>query len=384
MDTKVPSSLACSWERLSLEGLPAPLAARSSHSLGILNEKAYIFGGELKPRTPIGGDVIVVDLREGGQVKVIEAKQSPQWPCARVGAALVAHKPSNSLYLWGGRGGKDMSPIDVRMSNYETADSREVDDVWRFDVASEQWSKMSSTASRDSDFPQARSFHTMTIAADTLYVHAGCPAKGRVSDLNAFDITTQAWSSAPSAPEPGRGGTVLAAIRSPHDPNDQALVRWGDFCGHELGGPLDVFDPVTQRWTSYETKMEGSSSEPAKRSVHGLVPYYGTHRTSTAQGTKEVVAIMFMGEGVGAPAELGHDGAGKFLSDIYALLHHQNTYSWLPLEASGVCPEPRGWFAFDSAPSMRGKGTDIVLHGGLHETNERLHDAWILHVLEST
>ena len=68
----------------------------------------------------------------------------------------------------------------------------------------------------------------------------------------------------------------------------------------------------------------------------------------------------------------------QFLNDVYALLRDNDSYSWLALEAQGP-PEPRGWFAFAGAESKEG-GVDIVVHGGLHESNERLKDAWILHV----
>ena len=165
-------SLTCTWKQLALDGLPAHLAARSSHNLAVLHQQAYIFGGELKPRTPIGNELVVVDLH-GGPVRVLEPKPSQPWPSARVGAAMTSHPASNSLYLWGGRGGKDMSAIAVRTSNED-----ELDDVWKFDIQSEQWSKLSTRAKTESDFPQARSFHTMTADADSLYVHAGCPAKG--------------------------------------------------------------------------------------------------------------------------------------------------------------------------------------------------------------
>lgn len=107
------------------------------------------------------------------------------------------------------------------------------------------------------------------------------------------------WSRLPNAPEPGRGGTVLAALPT------GVLARFGGFAGRELDG-LDVFDPASQTWTSVEAQVEGGGEGPAKRSVQAFVGLDGLLEWDG----KRVVAVMAMGEREGAPAELGHDGAG--------------------------------------------------------------------------
>ena len=124
-------------------------------------------------------------------------------------------------------------------------------------------------------------------------------------------LSSGQWSSLASAPEPARGGTVITAVLPPKKGSPNVLIRWGGFCGYELGGPLDIFNTVTGKWESHPSAIEGSSEEPAKRSVHGLVAFPAPKSVETGSGRKDVVAIMFLGEGTGAPAELGHDGAGK-------------------------------------------------------------------------
>ncbi len=125
--------------------------------------------------------------------------------------------------------------------------------------------------------------------------------------------------------------------------------------------------------------------------MHGFVPFPAP--ASLGAEGKHAVALLFFGEGEGAPAELGHDGAGKFLDDLWALVHTSSssgeaTYSWLRLapqlaagEKNG--PEARGWFAFDSSPSPASgsAGVRVALQGGLNEGNERLSDAWVLDVV---
>lgn len=129
-------------------------------------------------------------------------------------------------------------------------------------------------------------------------MHAGCPAKGRLGTLHSLDLDTLVWSSLPDAPGPARGGTVLAPLLS-------SLIRFGGFCGHELGGPLDVFDPLTKCWTSEEINVEAGHNSPDNRSVHSFIPIDGPEYED-----KKVVAVMAYGEREAAPAELGHNGAG--------------------------------------------------------------------------
>lgn len=50
-----------SWKRLELE----QDLDRSSHSLVVLGDKAYIFGGEKEPRTPIDDLLYIINLNGG-------------------------------------------------------------------------------------------------------------------------------------------------------------------------------------------------------------------------------------------------------------------------------------------------------------------------------
>ncbi|KAK4699753.1 hypothetical protein P7C70_g6505, partial [Phenoliferia sp. Uapishka_3] len=355
------TTLAAKWTRLSL--LSAPPLHLSSHSLAVINSNAYIFGGELSPRTPVSADLTIINLLDR-TTRILSPPSTSSWPSPRVGASLVSS--GSKLYLWGGRGGKDMGTFG------------EEEDVWAFDVESEKWEALETTGER----PQQRSFHVLTAAGDTLFLHAGCPPKGRLSTLHSLSLKTLAWSSLPSAPGPGRGGTVLAPIgNSPHS----TLVRFGGFAGFELGGPLDVYDVDRKEWSTGVEVAEGGG--PEKRSVHGLVGLSGVK--VQAEG-KEVVAVMFMGEREGAPAELGHDGAGAFHSDAWALIsstpssattsYTPASLSWIPLpvsKSSTEAPEARGWFASSAFGDDK-----IVVHGGLNEKNERLDDLWSLEVVQ--
>jgi hypothetical protein len=100
------------------------------------------------------------------------------------------------------------------------------EDVWQFDTRSEQWQLLATGEGA----PSGRSYHAATVAGDTMYIHAGCPTKGRLETLHALDLNSLRWKQCADAPAPGRGGTAIAAVRSPAGGSD-VLLRWGGFAG---------------------------------------------------------------------------------------------------------------------------------------------------------
>ncbi|GAA5937522.1 hypothetical protein JCM3775_001255 [Rhodotorula graminis] len=343
-------TLAARWRSLGSHDC----LQRSSHGLAVHGDRAFVFGGELKPRTPVDAAVTLLNLADGKTSTLTASATDSSWPASRVGATFVAC--GGKIYSWGGRGGKAMDQL---------ADNAA---IWALSPGAGTWEELRTTG----DLPEPRSFHTMAALENTPYLHAGCPASGRLAQLHALDLATLTWSRLADAPEPGRGGTVLAAL-----PSTGKLVRFGGFAGRELDG-LDVFDPASGTWTSVEAGVEGGGEGPAKRSVQSLVGLDG----SLEWEGKKVVAVMSMGEREGAPAELGHDGAGFFHSDAWALLLDSaspSSYSWAPLAlsfTSSETPEARGWLA-----SAHAGGNTVILQGGLNAQNERLKDAWLLEVV---
>ncbi|ORY81208.1 hypothetical protein BCR35DRAFT_265912 [Leucosporidium creatinivorum] len=342
------SSLRAKWTPLAGSQAGKPLSTaliRSSHGLAVASSAVYVFGGELQPRTPVDADLLKISL-------------AAAWPAKRVGASLVA--AGDSLYLWGGRGGKSMGVFDA-----------DEEDLWRFNTTGSQTWEMLKTKG---DKPEQRSFHVLSVSNDqkTLYLHAGCPPKGRLATLHSLDLASLNWTSLASAPEPGRGGTNLAPL-----PSSNLLARFGGFAGYELGG-FDLYDPAKDSWESVDIAVEGGGEGPDKRSVASL---QGVESGIEWNG-KKVIALLALGEREGAPAELGHDGAGFFHDDAWALLATTSTpttYSWLKLEPSSsstVLPEARGWL-----PSASW-GDKVVLQGGLNAKNERLGDGWVLEVVQ--
>ena len=148
------------------------LKARSSHCLSVTHDGLLLlYGGELEPRKPVDSAVSSSPNEEAvvakGSVHSFAMKREPQktdrsWvvlapkvtsavPDARVGATTVWDKATESLYLWGGRGGVDMAPLNGEQVG-----------LWkgRIDQTSSsyiEWVRL--TAKNENDSPEPRSYH---------------------------------------------------------------------------------------------------------------------------------------------------------------------------------------------------------------------------------
>ena len=151
-----------------------PFLARSSHTIAVTEAGILIvYGGELAPRTPVDTGV-GRDATPRGSLHIFDLARSvlsQGWrmltpdpalfapealPEPRVGATTVWH--DGALYVWGGRGGKDMTPLDAQQAG-----------VWKATfVASGKGSQQSVrweriTAANEEQAPASRSYHTAVV-----------------------------------------------------------------------------------------------------------------------------------------------------------------------------------------------------------------------------
>lgn len=75
-----------------------------------------------------------------------------------MGATLSAI--GNKIYLFGGRGGKDMTPLQSVL--------------YSFDTELDRWEVIEA---KSGEVPAPRSFHAMTASDSDIYVFGGCPSK---------------------------------------------------------------------------------------------------------------------------------------------------------------------------------------------------------------
>jgi hypothetical protein len=264
-------------------------------------------------------------------------------PCPRVGSA--SSSLHGKIYLFSGRGGEAMSPIEEHGA------------VWVFDPSTEDWTLLS-PSDPSKPLPPARSYHCSTSNGDDkIYIHAGCPETGRLADLWSFQPSSHTWLRLADAPAPPRGGTSIAFHQG-------LLYRMNGFDGEtEQGGSLDIYDPTNNTWSSRQYSADGVSG-PTPRSVSALLPL--------VIGGKPSLVTLF---GERDPSSLGHQGAGKMLGDVWMYDIHSTTWSEVIVKGpdSSNIPSPRGWFGADVVDQ-----SEILLLGGLGEANERLSDAWLL------
>lgn len=368
------NTLKGNWQRL----IKTDRLKRSSQVLSVVNSHVCIFGGEVQPRQPVDDKVDVLSLNAGEfaslplhceTIKVLsyihsgtqrnnhltdedtqthETKSTESAPTPRVGTASAVL--NDSLYIFSGRGGTDMAPIE------------EDGAVWSYSPTQHSWAKIEPSDS-SAAVPPARSYHTCTSdGSQTLYIHAGCPASGRLSDLWAFDVEKKTWTELPSAPAPHRGGASIAF-------SNGKLYRMNGFDGStEVGGSVDIFDIASKFWSTKSFKADGYDG-PEARSVCALLP--------VRLGRKEKLLTLF---GERDPSSLGHAGAGRMLGDVWVYDVSEEWWTKLdPNEGDDGRPVPRGWFDADVVKSETPMGNDsVVVHGGLGEDNERLDDVWLL------
>lgn len=354
-------ALKAQWKRIASTSIP-----RSSHTVSVVSGRAYIFGGEIKPREPVDNAVHVVTLpSSAGYPKYSSIAARPEIFGAEVPQARVGHSAAvigEKIFVFGGRGGADMQPLE------------ENGGLWVFDTKTDAWSFLDPVAG---PAPSSRSYHA-SLAIDkpaghgTVFIHAGCPKTGRLNDLWAFDVASRTWAELPEAPGKPRGGTSLAIS------NDQKIVyRFGGFNGQgEEGGQIDYLHldlgearlSAKGGWDSF-VFAEENTARPGNRSVAGVQAI-----TSKADGQDYL--IVFLGER--DPSSQGHAGAGKFWSDVWSFpLSATGERKWEEVRVEGTegVPGERGWF-----PSVTSDNGEIVLWGGLNGLNERLDNGWILKI----
>ncbi|ORX36726.1 hypothetical protein BD324DRAFT_651210 [Kockovaella imperatae] len=326
--------------------IPAEVLPRSSHSISVIQNSAYIFGGEIQPRQPCDNVVHKIGIQDG---KYEEVPGSGDIPPPRVGH--VAATVSNQIYVFGGRGGKAMTPLEEQGA------------VYNFDPSTSSWSLLKPTSS---SFPQARSYHCATSTSTHLIIHGGCggAASGsRFKDLWAFDVSSRAWTQLPDAPGDPRGGSAIAHAAG-------KIWRFGGYNGKtEVGGEIDVIELSltsgslsTAQWETRPFPKESvdGPAGPGSRSVCALLAL-----------EKSSKLVTFLGEGNPSPTG-GHDAAGNFYADVWTYDPSNNRWDEVRVDRTGGNPGERGWFAATASD------VGPVLWGGIDGNNDRLGDGYIL------
>ncbi|KAK4032490.1 hypothetical protein C8A01DRAFT_41073 [Parachaetomium inaequale] len=299
--------------------------------------------------TPSPGPGLTTTKDKGKSIASTPASNLPDVPAPRVGhaTAVIGHR----IFLFGGRGGPDMSPLD------------EGGRVWVFDTRTHLWSfldPLPAAANLPASHPAPRSYHSAVAtpkpdtftnpaplthpvqnnnspsawrdwalgtsaeaehthgtpqrpvvgvlaerATDpdsdgygTFLIHGGClsEGQGRAADVWAFDIRSRVWQRLPDAPGSARGGAALAFSHHHGSRGKGArLYRFGGFNGEgQEGGQLDYLEVGVDVFDDQVTKGEEAVLSPKGGEWKSLL-FFGREDV----GYKEVDAAVRPGEGGG-------------------------------------------------------------------------------------
>ncbi|KAJ6228967.1 rab9 effector protein [Anaeramoeba flamelloides] len=230
-NTQINNSLDCldlkTWEWNVLKPLkgkePSP---RYSHSLSLIGNKIYIFGGNSELEKL--GDFHIYDIDKN------EWDNDPQYygkiPSARSGhsAAVIG----NQFWVFGGRGKtqgflNDLHCFDINsMTFYEilgldksppprawhtanfyenqmilfggSSRSKTFEDIWVYDLTTFQWYESEISGRK----PHKRYFHSSVLIQDRLYFIGGDSTYGKVDDIAVLDFNSVSWDGTNEIGEP--------------------------------------------------------------------------------------------------------------------------------------------------------------------------------------
>lgn len=374
--------------KAQLQHIASPTAIpRSSHSLSVVGDRAYIFGGHSQDAKFSTNDIEELQIATEDNIttnlKTITAiGENGNVPQARTHhTATVAR---NRIFVFGGRdSNSQVLPENGR--------------IWVFDPLQSNWLFLDPPP--HTSFPAARYQHSSTSNEDGsgIFIHGGVASDGtRLSDTWAFYLDEGKWTKLSDAPGKGRSGASIAVCKG-------KLWRFGGFDGEKVVDELDYYelprphsielpgtlDDSKREWEVVEkSSKEGDPTWPPARSMAAL--HYVT------RGSGRDYLVLALGEG-NSWAE-----NGKLLQDIWAyqlpsaglsgagvkdairdkvpdVKTHEG--QWAPVEVTKMEvseEEKQGgtWTDRSSFGSSMTGTKQFLLWGGKNEHGEALGDGW--------
>lgn len=365
--------------------------ARSHHTVTVIDNKAYIFGGEQSPGKLCNTDVHAVSLPS-------DTKPASEYACypafpvkeASTGELLVPSPRKDHAACARGKflvihGGSDEkgNPIDEDAC------------LWLFDTETLQWSKVHA-ATQIGKGLQPRHSHHISVheKQEFLVLSGGSTSSGPSKEAWLYDFDAVAWTQLPSCPaSPSSSALVQNVIYSLS--NDSELGGSIHYLG--LGAnATERSKPDALTWEKFEFPSNPLVPGPKSRVGGALVPI------STGYGRNYLVYLL------GQTAIQGKENEQHpFQSDVWSLQlpshgftganikdvirdklpgsMESGAFSWAEVEiqptepaenASKVHPGPRGYVG--ASPSQDAKG--VVFWGGLNAKGEKEGDGWFLKV----
>ncbi|KAF5020574.1 hypothetical protein F66182_7406 [Fusarium sp. NRRL 66182] len=360
--------------------------ARSHHTVTVIDNKAYIFGGKKGDGQLCNNDVhaISVSSEQQGQGEYAcypAVGDDGIIPPPRVNHAACAR--NDTLVVFGGQDGDD-----------EAADDEFT--LWTWEPKAARWATITAAGKA----PQSRSGHQIFYDAskDNLVLHGGYENGQRTTATWLFDFTTRLWHELPDAPAaPLAAQFVQGTLYSISAESD-------------LHGSVHYIKPGLIQDESLETVPEWTTVEfPSNPLVAGPRPRVGSALIPVTTGLGRRYLLYLLGsrqDAEIASSDKTYTEDHPFYSDMWTLQIPSDGYSatrvkdairdtlpwvesgsfsWHELEiapaemtqeSGKVHPGPRGFFGADTC--LDGKG--VLLWGGVNAKGETEADGWLLKI----
>lgn len=365
--------------------------ARSHHTVTVIGDKAYIFGGERASRELCNTDIHAFSLPSDTK-PTAEYACYPAFPVKETatGELLVPSPRRGHAACARGKyvllhGGSDENgtPIDENAC------------IWLWDSETLAWGKINAVT-QIGETLAPREGHAIFFheKQDLLLLHGGTTGSANTGETWLYDFNAVAWTQLPSCPvAPSSSAFVNNTLYSISTDSDMG----GSIYFLNLGSnEADRSKPAALKWEKVDFPANPFASGPKARVGASLVPI------STGYGRHYLVYLLGGSESHGRE---NHEQ--PYYSDIWALqLPSQGftlttvkdairdklpgrvdsgAFSWAELELvpteqveheGKVHPGPRGFFGAASCLGTKG----VVFWGGMIAKGEKEADGWILRI----
>ena len=368
--------------------------ARSNHTLTVIGNKAYIFGGEIADNKIASNDIHAVTLEPSGKpesdyhlIPAIPKIDNGAVPSTRTKHAACSFKGSVAIFGGCSENGKLVD---------------EGSTIWLFDSEAMSWSTLEQDSIGASK-PGPRSGAKLFEHENSLILYGGKDNIGSASDVWRFDTDSHTWTQLPTAPVHTANAAFTNGqlyLISGSDPMSSQLHHldvsstdedsaWQTFTfptnpiapgprPRQGGGLLPI---STGFGRNYLTYFLGSISKPADSSAtpldetHDVTQWSDMWTLQLPSSNLEAKPKLKVSEAI-KPAKIKDAIRAAFGADT-------GTHSWAEAEVQipelrepegKLHPGPRGFFGCD----VMGDGKSVVLWGGENAKGERVGDGWIV------
>lgn len=286
---------------------------RSSHSLAVVGDKAYILGGQSSLSEPITNDILGLHIatpdNPATEVRTITAiGEDGSVPKARVHHTAVVAR--NLIFVFGGQSHSPSSSGTLEENGR----------LWVFDPRDSKWLFLDPPP--HTSFPCGRYSHAMTASPNgsAIFVHAGCVSSGDtlLSDTWGFYFDEGKWTRLADAPGPARVGASIAC-------SGGALWRYGGWDGEKVLGGLESFELPKSQSVDHPGVLDLEKREwsavspvPKKDGKPSLAPdarsNAALHFVTTGSGRDYLIIAL----GEGDPQPDSDPKGTSLLQDIWA------------------------------------------------------------------